>query len=111
MTEQEYIKKITYLERQITSKDGIISEAIKMMDTFNAQIESLIKKVALLEKRLAAAEQNNIHKNSDRKTKKLEYDLDTLLLQKLNKSDFKNTKILRKSLMKKRDTLFTFLYY
>lgn len=64
MTEQEYIKKITSLEGQITSKDGIISEAIKMMDIFNAQIESLTKKVALLEKRLAAAEQNNIHKNS-----------------------------------------------
>lgn len=74
----------------------------------NSWIRKLRK---LFERAKTLDQQKKAWKSSDRKTKKLEYDLDKLLLQKLNKSDFKNTEILRKSLIKNRDTLFAFLYY
>lgn len=60
MTEREYIAKINSLERELAIEKEIVKEAIKMLDVFSAQIESLEKKVSVLEKRLAAAEKQNI---------------------------------------------------
>ena len=60
MTEQKYIEKINHLEAVLAMKEKVVDECISMLsDCFN-EVDFLEKKVTLLEKRLAAAEQQNV---------------------------------------------------